>query len=202
MATPATFDLPRRNGRKQFFNPALFPPPDSEAIINLAADAFACLTEADYWIDRYNEIVREFHTHEYNQFKFSYGITGLGCEIRPDEVDALLQEGPTPDRSNEYHHDRPIEAFPEKTHRKTLAELRNEIGEPCGWICVYCQKSGDAEAGPDKRQWHIDHLYARSRGGDDEPDNLVLSCATCNLQKSAKLLRDAMAAKGVPVCQR
>lgn len=32
----------------------------------------------------------------------------------------------------------------------------------------------------------IDHILARSRGGQNEPDNLRLLCVTCNAQKGAK----------------
>lgn len=197
MATIAIAAESRLRKLNRYFNPRLFPSPDSAIVRELGIEAFTFLTEADYWIDRYNEVVSELHKQEYNQFNFSYGIKGLSCDIKPELVQSLLQEGPTPSGFKEYHHDRPL-GLPEETPaRKTLAELRSELGEPCGWVCIYCAKQGDVNTGPDKRQWHVDHLYPKSRGGDNEPDNLVLSCATCNLQKSAKLLSDAIAAKAV-----
>ncbi|NTG86182.1 HNH endonuclease [Agrobacterium rhizogenes] len=51
--------------------------------------------------------------------------------------------------------------------------------------CVYC---GDIE-GP----FHFDHLFPRSRGGSDKPDNIVIACAPCNLAKGDKTLLEWMA---------
>ncbi len=35
--------------------------------------------------------------------------------------------------------------------------------------------------------YHIDHVIPLSRGGSNSPDNLVISCPTCNLSKGSKL---------------
>jgi len=35
--------------------------------------------------------------------------------------------------------------------------------------------------------FHIDHLVPLSRGGSDAPENLVISCPTCNLSKGNKM---------------
>ena len=51
------------------------------------------------------------------------------------------------------------------------------------WRCFYCGVVGAEDLGPDGRFWHVDHVYPISRGGDDKPDNHVLSCASCNLGK-------------------
>lgn len=68
------------------------------------------------------------------------------------------------------------------------AEMRHKLGEECGWICVYCQKRGTNEAGPDGRTWHVDHIFAESNGGDCGGDNFVLACASCNLHKHNRLI--------------
>lgn len=39
-------------------------------------------------------------------------------------------------------------------------------------------------------QSHIDHIYPVSRGGLSEDDNLVLICASCNLSKGEKTLKE------------
>jgi 5-methylcytosine-specific restriction endonuclease McrA len=41
---------------------------------------------------------------------------------------------------------------------------------------------------PFMRETHgqIDHIFPRSRGGQNDPDNLRLLCATCNASKGAK----------------
>jgi len=66
------------------------------------------------------------------------------------------------------------------------------LGVQQEWHCIYCHQGGDQKRGPDGRSWHIDHVYPVSLGGDDNEDNLVLACATCNLQKNRQLLMDAL----------
>ncbi|GAA6196674.1 hypothetical protein NBRC116598_21180 [Pseudophaeobacter arcticus] len=56
-----------------------------------------------------------------------------------------------------------------------------------GRMCVYC---GCIE-GP----FHIDHLWPVSKGGSNDPSNLVVSCASCNLSKGGKSLREWMEGK-------
>lgn len=46
-------------------------------------------------------------------------------------------------------------------------------------VCHWCGKSCE-------RKYHIDHYHPLSRGGRHEESNLVISCPTCNLKKSAK----------------
>lgn len=53
-----------------------------------------------------------------------------------------------------------------------------------GTACVY---SGDT-AGP----FHMDHLWPVSKGGTDDTSNIVTACASCNLSKGAKTLREWM----------
>jgi hypothetical protein len=43
--------------------------------------------------------------------------------------------------------------------------------------CVFCGSKENLET---------DHLIPKSRGGSDEPDNLVLSCKTCNTSRNNK----------------
>lgn len=71
--------------------------------------------------------------------------------------------------------------------RQTLSRVAR-LGPMVGWRCIYCRGLGNETFGPDKRAWHADHLYPRARGGDNGKDNLYLSCASCNLRKSAQLL--------------
>ncbi len=46
--------------------------------------------------------------------------------------------------------------------------------------CFWCGK----RVGKD---YHVDHVVPLSRGGSNWPENLVISCATCNLQKRDKM---------------
>jgi hypothetical protein len=63
--------------------------------------------------------------------------------------------------------------------------------------CAYCLRSGSEDRGPDGRPWTKDHVQARSRGGPDDIDNLVLCCQACNASKGARpavLYREHLAA--------
>lgn len=46
------------------------------------------------------------------------------------------------------------------------------------WSCHYC-----AHSFSDERPPAIEHVFPRSRGGSNEDENLVLSCADCNARK-------------------
>ena len=52
-----------------------------------------------------------------------------------------------------------------------------------GWECVYCGTSGV--------RLTLDHVVPRSRGGDSVWENVVTSCAPCNLRKGNRLLEEA-----------
>jgi 5-methylcytosine-specific restriction endonuclease McrA len=47
------------------------------------------------------------------------------------------------------------------------------------WRCVYCGSSGG--------RLTLDHVIPRSRGGDSTWENVVTSCAPCNLRKGNRL---------------
>jgi 5-methylcytosine-specific restriction endonuclease McrA len=49
-----------------------------------------------------------------------------------------------------------------------------------GWRCVYCGTGGG--------RLTLDHVVPRSRGGDSVWENVVTSCAPCNLRKGDRLL--------------
>ncbi len=51
-----------------------------------------------------------------------------------------------------------------------------------GWRCVYCGSSGG--------RLTLDHVVPRSRGGDSVWENVVTSCAPCNLRKGNRLLHE------------
>jgi 5-methylcytosine-specific restriction endonuclease McrA len=48
-----------------------------------------------------------------------------------------------------------------------------------GWRCVYCGNTGG--------RLTLDHVIPRSRGGDSSWENVVTSCAPCNLRKGNRL---------------
>lgn len=49
-----------------------------------------------------------------------------------------------------------------------------------GGVCHHCK------APLDFQNFHVDHFVALRNGGSNEDDNLVASCAPCNLSKGAK----------------
>ena len=51
-----------------------------------------------------------------------------------------------------------------------------------GWRCVYC--------GTAAGRLTLDHVVPRSRGGDSVWENVVTSCAPCNLRKGNRLLEE------------
>jgi 5-methylcytosine-specific restriction endonuclease McrA len=51
-----------------------------------------------------------------------------------------------------------------------------------GWRCVYCGSAGG--------RLTLDHVIPRSRGGGSEWENVVTSCAPCNLRKGNRLLHE------------
>jgi 5-methylcytosine-specific restriction endonuclease McrA len=60
-----------------------------------------------------------------------------------------------------------------------------------GWRCVYCGTGGV--------RLTLDHVVPRSRGGGSVWENVVTSCAPCNLQKGDRLLEEvAMVLRHAP----
>src|SRR5213076_3071747 len=52
-----------------------------------------------------------------------------------------------------------------------------------GWQCVYC--------GTSSGRLTLDHVIPRSRGGDSVWENVVTSCAPCNLRKGNRTLEES-----------
>jgi 5-methylcytosine-specific restriction endonuclease McrA len=63
-------------------------------------------------------------------------------------------------------------------YRRIAMAYWHEQGVPLE--CVYC-------GGPFE---HVDHVIPASRGGTDDPDNLVPACTPCNTSKGNKLLAE------------
>ncbi len=51
-----------------------------------------------------------------------------------------------------------------------------------GWRCVYCGETGG--------RLTLDHVVPRSKGGGSVWENVVTSCAPCNLRKGDRLLHE------------
>lgn len=75
-----------------------------------------------------------------------------------------------------------------KIQRFTARTYTEEVRKALGSIrhCAWCGGLGTYRKGPDDRSWHIDHVLPVSKGGGNNPSNLVRSCATCNMSKGNK----------------
>ena len=58
--------------------------------------------------------------------------------------------------------------------------VRELVRERAGRRCEYCRAPEEVTGS----RYQIDHILPRSLGGGDEPENLALGCASCNLAKS------------------
>lgn len=74
------------------------------------------------------------------------------------------------------------ETRPRTNKRLQLSkDIRAEVFKRANGICSYCSIALDPFSG-----WSVDHVTPISKGGGNDPDNLVAACTPCNLRKSAK----------------
>ena len=76
---------------------------------------------------------------------------------------------------------------PSPQRRIKLAKSR-AILETHKWTCCYC---GTKAKGRDRQFMTIDHVLPRSRGGSNDPMNLVPACRPCNERKADKTPEEA-----------
>lgn len=67
----------------------------------------------------------------------------------------------------------------------TAQDVNNQMKRQHG-KCYYCH----IKFGNGKRAYHVDHIVPLTRGGSNEPSNLVLACVSCNSSKHNKLLHE------------
>ena len=53
------------------------------------------------------------------------------------------------------------------------------------FVCRYCGVNGEKSV-----KWCVDHVVPLSRGGSNEPENLVACCFPCNSSKSDRLVSE------------
>lgn len=66
------------------------------------------------------------------------------------------------------------------------AALTRMVVDRDGWVCSYC----DCDTSLDENGYSIDHILALTRGGNNDIDNLAMSCRACNSSKRDLLLGD------------
>lgn len=64
---------------------------------------------------------------------------------------------------------------------------RFEVFKRDRFTCAYCGRT------PPEVLLHVDHVVPKAAGGSDDITNLITSCQTCNLGKSARLLEEGTA---------
>jgi hypothetical protein len=63
--------------------------------------------------------------------------------------------------------------------------IRNRLAEAQNWRCCWCARLTVPE--PNRRDSAtIEHVVPRSDGGTDHPDNLAMSCLSCNNNRGTK----------------
>jgi hypothetical protein len=69
--------------------------------------------------------------------------------------------------------------------RKSISKkLRFEVFKRDQFTCQYCG------AHPPSAILHVDHIHPVAKGGDNDMDNLVTACESCNQGKAARTLAD------------
>jgi hypothetical protein len=101
---------------------------------------------------------------------------GFPRELRTRSVAAPIDGAPTP-----------ILGGVDRARRPIPARLRFSVLMRDGFRCRYC---GRAASEPDV-VLHIDHVIPRAAGGLTMENNLVASCAECNLGKSTRTVGSA-----------
>jgi 5-methylcytosine-specific restriction endonuclease McrA len=77
--------------------------------------------------------------------------------------------------------------------RGVPADIYLQVLKRDNFTCRYCGLVGDT-----LEKWallQIDHFIPRSKGGSNNPENLVTGCYVCNGIKSGKVFKDKQEAK-------
>jgi 5-methylcytosine-specific restriction endonuclease McrA len=69
----------------------------------------------------------------------------------------------------------------------TFERLTDRLG--VAWVgkCIHCNARLRIELDGSTSIATLEHIFPRSHGGDDSPENLALACARCNHQKGVRL---------------
>jgi hypothetical protein len=78
------------------------------------------------------------------------------------------------------------------TKRRKDAYNPHSVFARDGYRCVYCGFQDERNGSDAGLALHVDHALPLSRGGTDEPSNLVTSCVNCNLRKGDKTAEEFM----------
>jgi len=79
----------------------------------------------------------------------------------------------------------PRQKLPKEVKKQSFYRLRFSILARDGFRCRYCGRSPQE----DGVKLAVDHILPLSKGGTNEPSNLITSCVDCNRGKGALLLQ-------------
>lgn len=77
--------------------------------------------------------------------------------------------------------------------RSRKRNLKRRLCEAQNHRCCYCGARMD-EAGPKELRPTFEHVQARTNGGSDRADNLVIACLGCNLRRGHRNVKKFMRA--------
>lgn len=121
--------------------------------------------------DKYQKRANDWYYAHKNDFTFKLNILIRQIKYR--------KENPDINRAN-IHRRRTLVRNSHGSH--TAEDIKKQYEEQ-GGKCFYCKKDVS-------KDYHVDHVIPLSRGGSNNPDNLVIACPTCNTSKGAKLLSE------------
>jgi len=91
-----------------------------------------------------------------------------------------VRNNPERHRINKANSSRKRRAVKQNRESNLTASQINALIKNSNNICFWCDREIP------KGKMHLDHITPLSKGGDDTINNLVVSCASCNLRKSDK----------------
>lgn len=117
----------------------------------------------------------------------AFKIAGAKTRKEKEVVKSILDEFFNIQQDGWHHWWCDAEIERERKKQASLKDLRERdeyrkhrdfVLERDGFTCVYC--------GATNTPLQLDHVFPRSRGGSDDPENLVACCRPCNASKGAK----------------
>jgi len=130
----------------------------------------------DYYANHREEarIYRQEHREKYRRWKAAYDKANH----------AIVSQ-----KNREYWRRHPEKARVNKQKRRarlasaegvlTVADIHRQLKSQ-GGHCWWCGSNLG-------NKWHVDHVIPLSRGGKNDPSNIVITCPRCNLSKGSKL---------------
>lgn len=82
-----------------------------------------------------------------------------------------------------------------KKPRFLKKKIRFLVFERDRFTCQYCGRKPNC----DDVILHVDHIIPVKKGGSDDMSNLVTSCSSCNLGKSARLIKNIKTVKDIEI---